>query len=231
MPLSPPDLSAFGAITARHPLAGGHRNAVWLAEGPGGLAVAKSCRHDEAALRWLAPVHAAARAAGLAAPAFLTTADGRLCAAGWTVETFIAGHAASPAEASALTPRLGRLHAATAGMAQRPGLACATAIARGAASLDGTLAALPAALARRIGDLLSSATGPAAAIHADFTAANLILTAAGPALIDWDEARADIPGFDRDPPDAPHRRAWEVLVSWHAEPARARHLARSLLHC
>lgn len=231
MPHTPPDLSAFGAVTPRQPLAGGHRNAVWLAEGPQGLLVAKSCRHTEAALRWLDPVHAAARAAGLAPPAFLTTSDGRLCAAGWTLETFAAGRAATAAETRALASRLGHLHAATAGIAQRPGHARAAAVARGAASLDGSLAALPAPLARRIGDLLSSATGPASAIHADFTAANLILTATGPVLIDWDEARADLASFDRDPAGAPHRRAWEVLCCWQTEPARARRLARDLLHC
>ena len=104
---------------------------------------------------------------------------------------------------------------------------------------DVDLTAMPPALVARLrGAWASLPAGDEAAIHGDLHAGNLIWANTGPALIDWDEARRDLPAFDlmgggpADPPPDPvlarAHLAWEVAVCWAREPARARHLATRL---
>lgn len=228
-----PDLSAFGDVRLLAPLPGGRRNAVWLAETGGARVVAKSTRRTAAALAWLAPLHAAARRAGFVVPAPIRAADGAPCARGWTLEPFVPGRPATGL--TALSPRLRAFHAALPALPQRPGMAgCLDLLAtdRGGDTDLGLLPADLAALCRAAWATLRDR--PARPIHGDIGAGNLIATAAGPALIDWDEARCDFGFLDYagcTPLDAPEARAhlaWETAACWQIEPARARALAARL---
>lgn len=223
----PPDL--WPGLTPLRRLEGGARCAVWLATDRAGAEfVLKSTTHSEAALAWLGPVHAAARAAGLLAPALLRAANGELAPSGWSCEPFVPGRPALPADLPALAPRLAAFHAASAALPPRPGL---TGTAEGAAFPTD----LPADLAQALRAALAPLHGaPRAAIHGDLNPGNLILTTEGPALIDWDEARRDWRFLDtiatRPASQAEARAALavEILSCWHPEPARARALARRL---
>jgi hypothetical protein len=81
----PPDLSAFGTCRPVRPLAGGHRNAVWLVEGDGGRFVAKSKCRTEEKLRWLFPQQTSAGWAGIV-PDMLFASNGQIAPSRWTLE-------------------------------------------------------------------------------------------------------------------------------------------------
>jgi Ser/Thr protein kinase RdoA (MazF antagonist) len=235
--VTPPDLSAFGIHGDVTPLPGGHRNAVWRVAGPGGPLIAKSTMRSEAALRWLLPVQAAARTAGFAVPGMIAAPDGRLAPQGWTLEPFVPGRPATAADLAALLPRLQDLHRATAAWPQRPGFASARALITGDRGGDVDMTALPADLALACRAAWAALSGDDCAIHGDLTPGNVLLTPEGPALLDWDEARCDLPAFDTlacAAPDAIITRAhlaWEVACGWRREPGYARALAARLLSC
>lgn len=210
-------------------LQGGARAEVWRAEdAAGGQWVLKTTQHGEAALAWLAPVQAAARQAGFVVPGLLRSPSGLWAPGGVTCEPFVPGRAAGPADLPALGPRLRAFHAAALALPPRPGL---PALAFGA----DLPADLPAPLAAQIRAALAPVAGAAAgAVHGDLNPGNVILTEAGPALIDWDEARRDALFLDeiatRPASDAESLAALavEILSCWRPEPARARALAQRL---
>jgi Phosphotransferase enzyme family len=227
-----PDLSAFGDVRLVRPLPGGHRNTVWLVETSAGLAVAKSTAHSADALAWLAPLHAAARTAGFVVPAFHRTGAGAILSEGWTVEDWQDGPALTPADLPTLAPRLRALHAQASALPQRPGQhslpdrACLP------------LPHLPAAVARLCrAALMPIADHPTTAIHGDINPSNLIHTGSnGPALIDWDEARRDLPFLDfiqiaaTTQTEIRAHLACEIISGWAVEPAYAQACADRLAH-
>jgi Phosphotransferase enzyme family len=223
-----PDLSAFGDVRLIRPLPGGHRNAVWLVDTPKGAAVAKSTQHGPEALLWLAPLQAAARAAGFCVPAFYRTGPGAILSNGWTVEDWVPGTAFTPADMPGLATRLHAFHRHAPALPQRPGSQALT---------QAPLTGLPPAIA----DLCSAALIPFAdqptqAIHGDITASNLIHTPQGPALIDWDEARCDLAFLDfihlrtGDPTEIRAHLACEIISGWTVEPVYAQACANRLAH-
>ncbi len=230
-----PDLSAFPGLTPLHPLPGGHRHAVWLAQSPNGQFVAKSTTRSDAALRWLEAPQAMARAAGLIVPGLIAAADGRLAPNGWTLEPLLDGRAAQPVNMAALLPKLQAFHRAATHLPQRPGFASTRDLQSQSAGGDVDLDRLPPDLAAACRAAWRVLTGVETTLHGDVTPANVILTADGPALIDWDESRRDLPVFDTiacRPASALQRRAhlaWEVAARWAREPDHARALAQSLL--
>jgi aminoglycoside phosphotransferase (APT) family kinase protein len=78
--------------------------------------------------------------------------------------------------------------------------------------------------------------GPECAIHADVGAGNILVEGDAVALLDWDEARVDVPWFDFafmpddvDVPSPTDREtldtagvAWEAATCWVVEPEYAR---------
>jgi Ser/Thr protein kinase RdoA (MazF antagonist) len=193
--------------------------------------VAKSTRRTEAQLRWLAPLHAAARAAGFQVPALHTAPSGQLSHHGWTLEPWVEGPAAHPADMRALAPHIRAFHSLCPPLPQRPGFASLPNLLTQTRSGDTDLAALPAeVLAHLRSTWAAVAHVPAQAIHGDLGPGNLILTVSGPCLIDWDEARVDLPFLDlihaTDQPteaQAAHL-ALEIASCWQAEPDHARDL-------
>ena len=224
-----PEISAWPDLRLIGPLAGGARNAIWRAEGPDRRSwVIKSTSHSEAALRWLLPVHDAARHAGIVVPALCENSNGLLAPMGWTCEPVIEGPLASAADLTMLAPRLTAFHQLAAKLPPRPGL-------EGYCTNPVRPADLPSGLAGRIDAALAPmATAATGTIHADINPGNVILTEAGPALIDWDEARHDWLFLDQittrqaSPPEARAALACEILNCWNPEPERARSLAARL---
>lgn len=232
-----PPIAAWGIHAQFEPLAGGHRNRVFRTSGTAQSHVFKSTRRSEAQLEWLNAPQEAARAAGFIVPPLARSRSGTLCVDGWTCERFVDGRSFEAAELTSLAAPLRAFHANTAVLEQRPdyvGSHEATASAKGG---DIDLDALPNEIAQLC--LLAWAGVPkidTGAIHGDVTAANVLHTATGPALIDWDEARVDHRAYDllRAAPEtaSPAQRsaalAWEVACSWDIENAHAQICAQAL---
>lgn len=227
-----PDLSSFGAVTVLRPLPGGHRNSVWLAEREGGKVVAKATRRSAEALEWLSPVQGLARAEGFIVPEMIRAADGGLAPQGWVLEPYIEGRTAVEANLASLAPRVAGFHRRSRGMAQRPGFRSSRDLIGQDHGGDVDMTALPAELITACRAAWARMTGVEVALHGDLGAGNVILTAQGPALIDWDEARVDLPMFDAPIKTALQRRAqlaWEIACNWQREPEYARERAAVLL--
>lgn len=228
-------LSGFGPFTPLRPLAGGHRNTVWLVAGAAGQAVAKSTRRTEAQLAWLAPLHAAARKAGFIVPAPFRTIEGCPVSNGWTLEPFVEGRPPGAADRPAIAPLIDRFHAGTKDIGQRPGFCSMAELCTMDHSGDIDLTALPLEMVQRLRQEWSALPdAPVQAIHGDLCNGNLILTAAGPALLDWDEARVDSSFLDRigrggwTMAEIRAHQALEIASCWHPEPELARALWNDL---
>ncbi|MEI4484620.1 phosphotransferase [Frigidibacter sp. MR17.14] len=229
-------IAAWGVAAPLVPLPGGHRNLVFRTVGLTRDLVFKTTRRSEAALRWLGPVQAAACQAGLAVPALIPARSGSLSCAGWTCEPLLEGIVADPVKTRGLEAALGRFHDLTARMAQRPGFRSSRALLGCRSGGDVDLDAMPVAVVALCRAAWRSVAGArCAAIHGDVSRSNLLRCPDGRiALLDWDEARRDLRGFDTlacgtaAPGLVRAALAWEVACCWRAEPARARRLARKL---
>lgn len=230
--MNAPDLSAFGAVRLIAPLAGGHRNQVWLAERAGAQLVAKSTRRDAAQLAWLAAPQAAARAAGFVVPGLIGAANGALVSQGWTLEPFLPGATFSDADLRAIAARIGQFHRLAAPIGQRPGFVTLPELADCDRGGDIDLHLLPADLAARLRAAWRAVAGARCqCLHGDLGPQNLIHTAQGPALIDWDEARVDclfLESGDPSPAEQAAHLAYEIASGWTSEPDYARRLAARL---
>ncbi|WP_138465470.1 phosphotransferase [Poseidonocella sp. HB161398] len=215
---------------------GGHRNRAFRTQGAEPQLIFKSTRRSEAALAWLAPVHDAAEAAGFAVPRLLPSRNGRLCEAGWTCEAWIEGRSFPAAGLPRLRAALETLHAACAGLPQRPGFASARELLARESGGDIRLSALPREAAAACREAWHALTHRReTAIHGDLNPGNLLRCPDGrTALLDWDESRRDLALFDLGqlgPVDSREWRAilaWEVACCWELEPAHAEKLLKQL---
>ncbi|NQZ73036.1 MAG: phosphotransferase [Dinoroseobacter sp.] len=226
-----PDPAAWGLGGALEPLLGGHRNQVFHTR----FHVFKSTRRNEASLRWLEPLKAVARQAGLVVPGLLPSRSGALSVDGWTCEPFVAMSAAGQdADLREARVKMGQVHRTTLGHPQRPGFVSARDVVGGVSGGDVDLSAVPQNLAARLRESLAALPkADMSAIHGDLGLGNLGRGAnGGLVLFDWDEARVDDPIFDLEALDEVTRQAklaWEILCSWQCEPAYARTLAETHL--
>lgn len=225
-----PDPAAWGLSAPLEPIGAGARNAVYRCADT----VLKSTRRSEASLRWLGPVHAAARRAGLIVPEPMRTNGGHLVHEGWTAERFLPGPLATRRDLAALGVSMSRLHDLTRHLPARPDMPGMAEILTTGKGGDLDLSQMPSDLVDEVLAAFSavkdSETG---AIHGDLNPGNVILTESGPALTDWDESRRDALFFDHaalnKPVTAAQSRAalaWEIACCWQIEPQRARRLAR-----
>lgn len=227
----PPAISAFGQFRPIRKLQGGHRNIVWLVEGSNGVFVAKSTRRTEAQLRWLSEPQAAARRAGFIVPPLIQAGNGRLAPQGWTLEPYLAGGGATAADMAGLLPALHAFHEAVKTLPQRPGFAALADLLIERHSGDIDLETLPPDLTMQLRRAWADvATEPQTVIHGDIGPQNSLITASGPALIDWDEARRDHAFLDQTAlaeltrAQARAHQALEIASCWHLEPDHARAL-------
>lgn len=222
-------------------LNGGHRNIAYRTLGLTPNLVFKQTRRSEASLRWLVPVHNAARSAGFVVPQLIEGIRGNIMEAGWTCEPYFDAKPFAPHDLPLIKSRITSLHRLTRNFAQRPGFVSAADLSLTNAGGDIDLAKMPSKLACRCMKAWEDLKGAdQAAIHGDLTPSNLLWQDDGkPVLLDWDEARVDASLFDhiqlteRDKRDAGALRAslaWEICCSWRIEPAHARKLAKVFLN-
>ncbi len=224
-----PDLSAFGDVTLVAPLTTAPSQSVWRVELDGRAMVAKATRRDQAALAWLLPVQAAARAAGFLVPEMRATPRG-FAPSGWVLETFMDGRPTLPVQMHALHPMLRALHRMAGAVDQRPGFASTRDLMARDLGGDVNLAQMPADLVVALRAAWARMTGAEVALHGDLRESNILMTPQGPALLGWNNARRDLAIYDAgavqtaSPPQIRARLAWEIACCWTQEPTRARAL-------
>ena len=231
-------LRQWGGFRVLHALTGGYRNAAFLVEHDDKQWVAKTSRRSEDALAWLTRVHDAAEAAGFVVPRLVSSPHWHLLENTFTLEPHLTGRPFTTPELSSLRPYLERFHDLTRGFPQRPGFASSLDLLVAERGGDVDLNLMPAELVHTCREAWKLFQHEAqSVIHGDLNPSNLLWTADGVALLDWDESRVDAPSFDllalnnRDALSAAERRAldaWEVAVCWLIEPEHARTVAARL---
>ncbi|WNV77823.1 phosphotransferase [Geodermatophilus sp. DSM 44513] len=229
-------------------LAAGARSTVFAAyRGRLPLVVRRSSR-PLASLAWELELLEVLGAAGLRVPVPVQTEDGRRSHGGVVVQTRLRGHPPRAAEDwRRVAGAVVAVHEVTRGWRQRPGSADLRGLLRAGRGADVDLEAMPpdvAALVRRtwrlaLTDGAAGAEGRCV-VHGDLHAGNLLIDDEGEvAVLDWDEARVDVPALDLAalPPaagtDVPGvvrdaALAWEVATCWTVEPEHARRVLRRL---
>lgn len=177
--------------------------------------------------------------AGFTVPVPVRSSDGRPAVDGVVVMAFITGRRPMGCENwHRVRDILTDLHETTRGWPQRPGFASSTDLRVSDRGGDVALDAMPpGAVAAVRAAWRPVQVGSPCVVHGDPDADNVMIAEDSTVgLIDWDEARVDVPWFDLAaiPDEVPlglplSRRAvmlagaaWEAATSWQAEPAYAR---------
>ena len=215
-------------------LAGGVANQVWSVRVNGDLAVGRLGVRSEADLGWETELLHQLDREGLTVPVPIPTTDGRLFADGLVVMTSVEG---GPPQTQADWRRvavvLGQLHRLTQGWPQRPGWRSSTDLLHAETGTRIDLGAMPAeGVARCRAAWARLTAGQRCVVHGDPNPGNIRMTAAGVALIDWDEAHVDVGDLDLVLPHnaaglddsaydiaAQGWAAWEAAVCWDDEHA------------
>jgi hypothetical protein len=231
-------LKAWGEYKVLEPLEGGFRNTAFLVETHNTKRVAKTTRRNEAAMRWLRPVHAMAQQAGFITPDLIASTNGTLVVNGVTLETFIEGHAPTPKQLLEMQPHVQTFHDLTQGILQRPGFTSSIQLLHETSGGDVNLNVMPNELVTLCREhWLEHASQAQSVVHGDLNANNVLITNDGKyGLVDWDETRVDISDFDTQallrtsgatlsPRNTTWLDAWEVAVCWQVEPEYALEVA------
>jgi len=240
IPAAPAALAAWSGVEVLRPLTGGNRNQVMLARrGDEQLVVRRSGR-SPAALDWELDLmeHLAAHDVGV--PGLVPADDGRRHVDGVLVQELVAGDPPSTdAQWQEVAATLRTLHRVTVGWPQRPGFASARDLLVAERGGDVALDAMPADAVDAVRQSWQPILiGAHCVIHGDIDASNVLVTGARVTVLDWDEARVDVPWFDFAfmPEGAdgtvalPVARdvlvtagiAWEAATCWLPEPDYAR---------
>ena len=212
------------------PLSGGSNNDVWSVDLDGHGAVGRLGTRSDADLAWEAGLLQHLDRQGLAVPVPIPTTDGRLFADGLMVMTFMEGR---PPRTSAdwrrVAETLRHLHRVTRDWPQRPGWRSSTDLLHETTGTRIDLAAMPAEAVARCRTAWTRLAGRATCVvHGNpNNPSNVRMTANRVALIDWDEARVDVPDLDLALPynasglsarahdiSAQASAAWEAAVCW-----------------
>ena len=224
-------LSLWGDDVVRlERLTGGVANDVWSVRVNGRLAVGRLGKRSDADLAWEAELLQHLDRNGMTVPVPIPTTDGRLFVNGLVVMRYMEG---GPPETAAdwrrVAETLRELHRLTAGWPQRPGWRSSTDLLTADTGTRIDLTAMPAEAVARCRAAWGRLAGrPTAAVHGNPNSpANVRITAERVALIDWDEAHADVPeldlvlphngaGLEGDAYDiaAQASAAWEAAVCW-----------------
>ena len=223
-------LSQWGEDAARiEPLAGGVANDVWTLRLHGQRAVGRLGRRSDADLRWETGLLMHLDTEGMTVPIPIPAGDGRLFVDGLVVMTYLEG---GPPETQAdwgrVADSLRHLHQLTEGWPQRPGWRSSTDLLHAETGTKINLAAMPPEGVARCRAAWARLAGrQTCVVHGDPNPRNVLMTADRVALIDWDEARVDVPDLDLVLPHnaagldgaaldiaAQASAAWEAAVCW-----------------
>jgi len=216
------------------PLVGGVANEVWSVRVDGRLAVGRLGTRSDADLAWETGLLLHLDREGLTVPVPIPTRDGRRFADGLVVMTYVEG---GPPQTEddwrRVAGTLRRLHRLTQGWPQRPGWRSSTDLLHAETGTKIDLGAMPPGGVARCRAAWARLTGrQRSVVHGDPNPGNIRMTADRVALIDWDEARVDVPdldlvlphnaaGLDDDAHDiaAQASAAWEAAVCWDDDDA------------
>lgn len=210
-------------------LTGGVANDIWSVRVGGRLAVARLGKRSDLDLGWEAELLQHLERNGLSVPAPIPTTDGRLFVDGLVVMKHMAGGPPQSADDwRRVAATLRELHRLTAGWPQRPGWRSSIDLLVADKGTRVNLNAMPAEGVARCRAAWARLAGrDTCAIHGDANPGNIRMTADRVALIDWDEAHADVPDLDLELPHnaadleaealdiaAQASAAWEAAVCW-----------------
>jgi Ser/Thr protein kinase RdoA (MazF antagonist) len=231
------NIAAWSGLELAEPLTGGARNQVRLARRGGERLVVRRSSRPAASLDWELDLLAYLDGHGISVPRPVPADDGRRHVAGVLVQRFIDGHPPrGDRDWQRVVAVLTAIHELTAGWPQRPGFAASTDLLTAERGGDVRLDLMPAdavAIVRAAWRPILS--GQRCAIHADVGTGNLLIDGDRVSLLDWDEARVDVPWFDfafvpdgvevPSPVDrdtlATAGLAWETATCWAPEPVYA----------
>lgn len=232
-----PDVAAWPGLELVEPLTGGVRNPVWRARRGAEQLVVRSSARPVDSLEWELDLLAHLDRHGIGVPCTVAAADGRRHVDGVMVQQFAAGRPpATAAEWRQVVAVVTSVHELTTGWPQRPGFASATELQTRDRGGDVRLDLMPAdAVAAVRAAWRPVLTGDECAIHADVGGGNVLIDGDRVTLLDWDEARVDVPWFDLAhlPDDVDFRPpvdrsslvtagvAWEAATCWAPEPEYA----------
>jgi Ser/Thr protein kinase RdoA (MazF antagonist) len=218
-------------------LSGGVANDVWSVRVDGALAVARLGSRSDADLAWEAGLLQHLDRNGMTVPVPIPTSDGRLFAAGLAVMTYVEGGAPeTAADWRCVAETLRQLHRLTPGWPQRPGWRSSTDLLHATTGTKIDLTAMPPEGVARCRAAWARLAGrQTCAVHGDPNPRNIRITADRVALIDWDEAHADVPDLDLALPRNAARleaaaydiaaqasAAWEAAVCWDDDYSKKR---------
>lgn len=218
-------------------LSGGVANDVWSVRVGGALAVARLGSRSDADLAWEAGLLQHLDQNGMTVPVPIPTRDGRLFAAGLMVMTYVEGGAPeTAADWRRVADTLRQLHGLTLGWPQRPGWRSSTDLLHATTGTKIDLTAMPPEGVIRCRAAWARLAGrQTCAVHGDPNPRNIRITADRVALIDWDEAHADVPDLDLALPHnaagleaaaydtaAQASAAWEAAVCWDDDYSKRR---------
>jgi len=244
----PPDLSAWPGVELGDPLTGGARAPVYRAHRDGQRLLVKVSSRTPESLAWELSLLRHLDQAGLRVPVVVPPVAGRPSARGRGVQTFLPGHPPRTRQdwagvATLVTP----VHDLTFDWPQRPGSLGIRQLLTRDRGGDIDLTALPVAAVALIRScwraLIDQVDAAAAAgtvsvgscvVHGDLGASAVLIDHGTVGIIDWDEARVDIPlvdliglpGHEAPPGIDPAVAqlaglAWETATCWVPEPRYA----------
>jgi Ser/Thr protein kinase RdoA (MazF antagonist) len=240
----PDRLRQWGEVTIRARLSGGHRNDVFSADLRGQDVVVRQTSRPAMTLEWELDLleHLATEDVGV--PLLVPTHDGRRHVDGVTLLGYVPGEPpGSPGDWALVAGTLLTLHSTTTAWAQRPGFASSQHLLTHQRGGDVRLDLMPTDVVEQVRRAWSAVQhGEATVVHGDPGPANIRIHGGRAVLLDWDEARVDVPWFDLadlptdlrlpdglDPRDVETAGiAWEAATCWITEPEYARRRADEL---
>ncbi len=248
------DVAAWPGVEVTGVLTGGVRAEVYAARRGEQRLVVKVSSRSTASLSWELDLLEALAEAGVLVPAVIATGGGDRAHDGVVVQSFLPGRPPRTTEDwHRVAAALSTVHEVTLGWPQRPGSASAAKLLQDSRGADVDLTAMPpevVALVRTCWHALLAQPATAVSperqcvVHGDLGPGNVLIDGDGVGIIDWDEARVDVPAFDlaglpgealadpRTTGDPALLRssalAWEVATCWTVEPDYARRCLRQL---
>lgn len=232
-----PDVRSWPGLELIRPLPGGSRNPAFLARRGDRMFVVRTSGRHAQSLDWELDLLNFLRACDIRVPQDVPTADGRRHVDGVLVQRFLSGHPpTSTSEWRRVIEVLNSVHELTRSWTQRPGFATSRDLLGQDDGGDIDLTILPPEAAAAIrASWRPVHEGGECVVHGDVSRGNVLVDGDAVALLDWDEARVDVPWFDfADVPlevklPAPCSRAalvtagiaWEAATCWKLEPEYA----------